>query len=141
MEDLNLPVVKGLAVYKTVNLLKDTRCEGVVVSRRLIEHSQVTGKYCLIVPIYNTVMLAEKARIHVKTPYLSGDLEARMKEELQQMEEMGIIRKSSSRYLSPVVVVKKKDAGNRICDDFRHLKKLPSLTHNQFLPLQTASLA
>ena len=30
----------------------------------------------LIVRIDNTVLLAEKARIHVKTPYLSGDVEA-----------------------------------------------------------------
>ena len=31
---------------------------------------------CLIVWIDNIVLLAEKARIHVKTPYLSGDVEA-----------------------------------------------------------------
>ena len=30
----------------------------------------------MIVRIDNTVLLAEKARIHVKTPYLSGDVEA-----------------------------------------------------------------
>ena len=76
VEDLNLPVVKGLVGDKTVNVLRDTGCEGVVVSRRLVEDSQLTGKCCLIVRIDNTVLLAEKARIHVKTPYLSGDVEA-----------------------------------------------------------------
>ena len=34
------------------------------------------GKCCLIVRIDNIVLLAEKARIHVKTPYLSEDVKA-----------------------------------------------------------------
>ena len=46
------------------------------MGRRLVEDSQLTGKCCLIVRIENTVLLAVKARIHVKTPYLSGDVEA-----------------------------------------------------------------
>ena len=76
VEDRNLPVVKGLDGDKTVNVLRDTGCEGVVVSRRLLEDSQLTGKCCLIVRIDNSVLLAEKARIYAKTPYLSGDVEA-----------------------------------------------------------------
>ena len=76
VEDLNLTVVKGLARDKTVNVLRDTSCEGIVVSRRLFEDSQLTGKCFLIVRIYNTVLLAEKVRIHVKTLYLPGDVEA-----------------------------------------------------------------
>ena len=71
--ELNLPVVKGLGGDKTVNVLRGTGCEGVVVSRRLV---QGTGKCCLIVRIDNTVLLEERARIHIKTPYLSGDVEA-----------------------------------------------------------------
>ena len=31
VEDLNLPVVKSLVGDKTVNILRDTSCEGVVV--------------------------------------------------------------------------------------------------------------
>ena len=76
VEDVNLPVVKGLAGDKTVNVLRDTSCEGVMVSRRLVEESQLMGKCCLIVRIDNTVLLAEKGKIHVKTSYLSGDVEA-----------------------------------------------------------------
>ena len=54
---------------------------------------------------------------------VSYAMRASLKEELQQMEDMGIIRKSHSPYSSPVVVVKKKDWGNRICVDFRRLNK------------------
>ena len=76
VEDLNLTVAKGLDEDKTVNVLRGTGYEGVVVSRRLVGDTQLTGKCCLIVRIDNTVLLAEKARIHVKIPYLSGDVEA-----------------------------------------------------------------
>ena len=58
---------------------------------------------------------------HCPVPYA---MQASLKEELQQMEEMGIIRKSSSPYSSPVVVVKKKDGSNPICVDFRRLNKV-----------------
>ena len=47
-----------------------------MVSRGLVEGSQLTEKCRLIVQIDNTVLLEEKTRIKVKTPYLSGDLEA-----------------------------------------------------------------
>ena len=67
-------IVKGLVGDKTVNVLRDTGCEGVVVSHRLVEDSELTGKCCLIVRIDNAVLLAEKAKI--KKPYLSGDVEA-----------------------------------------------------------------
>ena len=53
-------------------------------------------------------------------------MHASLKEELQQMEEVGIIQKSSSPYSSPVVVVEKKDEGNRICVDIRCLNKVTS---------------
>ena len=74
--ELNLPIVRGLVGDKTVDVLRDTDCEGVVVRRGLVDDDQLTGKYCLIVRIDNTVLLAEKARIQVKTPYLSGEVEA-----------------------------------------------------------------
>ena len=47
-----------------------------MVRRGLVDDDQLTGKCCLIVRIDNTVLLAEKARIQVKTPYLSGEVES-----------------------------------------------------------------
>ncbi|GFO19546.1 LOW QUALITY PROTEIN: Zinc finger protein [Plakobranchus ocellatus] len=44
-----------------------------------------------------------------------------LRDELTEMEDVGVIRKSSSPYASPVVVVKKKDGTNRVC---RRLNKL-----------------
>ena len=76
VRELNLLIVKSLVGDKTVDVLRDTGCEGVLVRRRLVDDDQLTGKCCLIVRIDNTVLLAEKARIQVKTPYLSGEVEA-----------------------------------------------------------------
>ena len=45
-------------------------------------------------------------------------------DELLEMEQLGIIRKSNSPYASPVVIVKKKDGSNRICVDYRGLNKI-----------------
>ena len=57
-----------------------------------------------------------------------------LKKELQQMEDLGIIRKSDSPYTSPVVVVKKKkDGSNRICIDFHRLNKI-TVTDPQPVP-------
>ena len=76
VEDLNLPVVNSFVGEKTVNILRDTSCKAVVVSRRLFEASQLTGKFRMIARTDDTVLLAEKARIQVKTPYLFGDVES-----------------------------------------------------------------
>ena len=60
-----------------------------------------------------------------QTPYPAPfALKSSLKKELQQMEDLGIIRKSDSPYASPVVVVKKKDGSNRICIDFCRLNKI-----------------
>ena len=43
---------------------------------------------------------------------------------MKEMEDLGIIRKSTSPYASPIVIVKKKDGSNRICVDYRKLNKI-----------------
>ena len=43
---------------------------------------------------------------------------------IADMIKMGVIRGSSSPYASPVVVVKKKDDTNLVCDDYRKLNKI-----------------
>ncbi|GFO27106.1 Zinc finger protein [Plakobranchus ocellatus] len=47
-----------------------------------------------------------------------------IRDELRKMEDLGVIRKSSSPYASPVVVVKKKGGTNHVCIDYRRLNKL-----------------
>ncbi|GFO43369.1 gypsy retrotransposon integrase-like protein 1 [Plakobranchus ocellatus] len=56
--------------------MRDTGCEGVVVKKQLVDASQLTGECCLLLRIDNTALLAEKAVISLRTPFLSGELKA-----------------------------------------------------------------
>ncbi|GFO12743.1 Zinc finger protein [Plakobranchus ocellatus] len=47
-----------------------------------------------------------------------------LRDELIEMEDLRVIRKSSAPYASPMVVVKKKDGTNHVCIDYRRLNKL-----------------
>ena len=47
-----------------------------MVHRGLDDNDQLTGQCCLIVRIDNTVLLPERAKIQVETPYLSREVEA-----------------------------------------------------------------
>lgn len=47
-----------------------------------------------------------------------------VKEEVQQMLDMGVIEHTTSPYSSPIVLVKKKDGSNRFCVDFRKLNRV-----------------
>ena len=47
-----------------------------------------------------------------------------LKEDIQAMLQMGVIRESKSPYASPVVVVRKKDGQNRVCVDYGKLNRL-----------------
>ncbi|GFO32216.1 Zinc finger protein [Plakobranchus ocellatus] len=56
--------------------MRDTGCEGVLVRKQLVDASQLTGECCLLLRIYNTALLAEKAVISLRTPFLSGEVKA-----------------------------------------------------------------
>ncbi|GFN96820.1 gypsy retrotransposon integrase-like protein 1 [Plakobranchus ocellatus] len=56
--------------------MRDTGCEGVVVRKQLVDASQLTGECCLLLRIDNTALLAEKAVISLRTPFLSGEVKA-----------------------------------------------------------------
>ena len=58
-------------------------------------------------------------------PYpLPYALRENLKREIQDMLSLGIIRESNSSFVSPIVIVKKKDGSDRICVDYRKLNKL-----------------
>ncbi|GFO46515.1 Zinc finger protein [Plakobranchus ocellatus] len=73
---LGLPVIKGEIGGRKVDVMRDTGCEGVVVRKQLVDASQLTGQCCLLLRIDNTALLAERAVISLRTPFLSGEVKA-----------------------------------------------------------------
>ena len=47
-----------------------------------------------------------------------------LRNEVDNMLEMGVERPPTSPYASPIVMVKRKDGSNRVCVDFRKLNKI-----------------
>ena len=71
---LKMPVVKGRV--KTVDVLRDTGCSGIMVKKNLVSEDQFTGDFNVMLLIDNTARKVPIARITVDTPYLKGQVEA-----------------------------------------------------------------
>ena len=59
----------------------------------------------------------------VKVPPLSPLLSAKVKEKLEDLGRRGIIKKSSSSWASPILIVSKKDNDFRLLADYKRLNK------------------
>ena len=73
---LKMPVVKGRVGEKTVDVLRDTGCSGIVVKKNLVSEDQFTGDFNVMLLIDNTARKVPIARITVDTPYLKGQVGA-----------------------------------------------------------------
>ena len=58
-----------------------------------------------------------------------------LRNEVHSMLEMGVVRPTTSKYASPIVMVKKKDGSYRVCVDFRKLNKITKVDPE---PMMTA---
>ena len=72
----DLPVVSGYVGDQKVDILRDSGCNTIIVSKRLVSDVQMTGrvKHCVLVD--RTVRKYPTAFIEINTPYLSGEFEA-----------------------------------------------------------------
>ncbi|KAF5785586.1 putative nucleotidyltransferase, Ribonuclease H [Helianthus annuus] len=72
-----------------------------------------------------TIDLIPGAEPISKAPYRMAPLELKeLKEQLQELLELGFIRPSVSPWGTPVLFVKKKDGSMRLCIDYRELNKI-----------------
>ena len=71
-----MPVGEGRVGHQPVEVLRDSGCSGVIVRRRLISDEQLTGEQRGCVLIDGTVRKFPVARIHMNTPYYTGNVVA-----------------------------------------------------------------
>ena len=73
---VNMPVMEGRIGDKEVKVLRDTGCSSAVVRSDLVSDGQLTGRSQACLLIDGTVREVPIARIHVETPYLTGEVDA-----------------------------------------------------------------
>ena len=103
-----------------VNLTEDQQKEMMKILETYKEvFTDAPGKSNLIV---HWIVLNNENSVRSK-PYSLPYAVRELKEEIEVMLDLGIIRESESPYASPIVIVKKKDGSNCICVDYRKLNK------------------
>ena len=74
--------------------------------------------------IQHQIRLTDDTPIRCKPYPLPYAMREELRNEVDTMLEMEVVRPSTSQYASPIVMVKKKDGSNRVCVDFRKLNKI-----------------
>ena len=72
----NLPVMSGKVGNKNVEVLQDSRCDGVIVERELVDEADFIGKVGYMMTVNRTLIRAPIARIEVDTPIYTETVEA-----------------------------------------------------------------
>ena len=90
--------------------------------------------------IQHRMKLTDDTLIRCKPYPLPYAIREELRYEVDSMLEMGVVRPSMSPYVSPIIMVKKKDGSNRVCVDFRMLNKItevdpePMITAEDLFP-------
>ena len=71
-----MPTSVGMVGNKSVTVLRDTGCFGVIVKRELVAEEQLTGKVGYIMTVARTLLKALFTKIEISMPYYSGTVEA-----------------------------------------------------------------
>ena len=74
--------------------------------------------------IQHQIKLTDDTPIRCKPYPLPYAMREELRNKVDTMLEMGVVRTSTSPYASPIVMVKKMDGSNRMCVDFRKLNKI-----------------
>ena len=81
--------------------------------------------------IQHQIRLTDDMPIRCKPYPLPYAMREELRNEVDTMLEMGVVRPSTSPYASPIVMVKKKDGSNKVCVDFRKLNKITEVDPEQ----------
>ena len=70
-----IPMTNGLVGNKSVTVLRDNGCFGVIVKRKFVAEGHLTGKTGYVMMVARTLLKAPFANVEVSTPYYSGMVE------------------------------------------------------------------
>ena len=71
-----MPVVTGSVRDRSVSVLRDTGCSGVVIKRDLVADEELTGRFGYMLLIDKTIRKVPIAKVFIDTPYFTGEVEA-----------------------------------------------------------------
>ena len=74
--------------------------------------------------VIQQIRLTDDTQIRCKPYPLLYAMREELRNEVDTMLEMGVVRPFTSPYASPIIMVKKKDGSNRVCVDFQKLNKI-----------------
>ena len=74
--------------------------------------------------VIQQIRLTDDTPIRCKPYPLLYAMREELRNEVDTMLEMGVVRPFTSPYASPIIMVKKKDGSNRVCVDFQKLNKI-----------------
>ena len=88
-------------------------------------HSDFDLGYCDLIP--HTIQLKDNKPVNLSYRRIPPHEVEEVRKVLQEMLDKGIIRKSSSCYGSPIVIVRKKNGSIRLCVDYRQVNEKSEL--------------
>ncbi|KAL7631477.1 UNVERIFIED_CONTAM: hypothetical protein RMT77_018226 [Armadillidium vulgare] len=71
-----MPVSRGVVNNKSVSILRDSGCSGVVIKKELVNENQYTGDKMRMILIDKTIKIAPVAKIMIDSPYFKGTTNA-----------------------------------------------------------------
>ena len=74
--DGNMPLVTGSVRDRSVSVLRDTGCSGVVIKRDLVADEELTGRFGYMLLIDKTIRKVPIAKVFIDTPYFTREVEA-----------------------------------------------------------------
>lgn len=133
--DQNCPIVCAVDLTTTVSnmsILTDKICHLDKDLQKQIH--DIFQKYPSVLPSPDSISTVKTGELVIKLkdnqivyyrPYRLAPIEReKVKEIIQELLDLEIIRESDSTYASPILLVKKKDGTDRMCVDFRALNKI-----------------
>ena len=72
----SMPVLTGRVKAKSVSVLRDTGCSGVVIKRDLVTEDELTGRFGFMLLIDKTIRKIPIAKVFIEKSYFTGEVEA-----------------------------------------------------------------